>query len=154
METVRKIVTLGLEARQRERIPIRQPLSRIEIKNYGLSDEYKILIKDELNIKEIIETKQTDDNILLFTIITPELKEEGNYRELVRTIQDLRKKNGLTPNDFVSLSIETGEAGKKLIQKFEKDLKKVALLKEIKFSAREGEAMKINDLEFKIKIEK
>ncbi len=164
MGTVRKIVTLGLEARQKAEIKVRQPLSKLETKDYKLSSEYIELIKDELNVKEIVNTKRVDDNVLLFTEITPELKEEGDYRELVRAIQDLRKKMALTPSDVITLIIETNDMGKKLIQKFEQDLKKVVLASKIEFSAKGGSAsggkdidnqtIKIDELVFKIKIEK
>lgn len=44
-----------------------------------------------------------DDDAILDTTITPELKAEGGYRELVRTVQDLRKEKGLAPNDPISI---------------------------------------------------
>jgi len=97
--------------------------------------------------------------------ITPELKEEGDYRELARALQDMRKKMGLTPSDVITLLIETDDAGKKLIQKFENDLKKTVLVSKIEFKNTDGEParphdegaggeVKIDELVFKIKIEK
>jgi isoleucyl-tRNA synthetase len=155
MEEVRKIVSLGLEARQREKIPVRQPLAKLEMKDYKLSKEYFELIKDELNIKEIIiNAVQIDDNVLLFTEITSELKQEGCYRELVRALQDMRKKMGLTPSDVISLAFETNDAGKKLIQKFEADIKKTVLASEIGFKKNDGEEIKIDELVFKVKVDK
>ena len=154
MGITRMIVSLGLERRQSEKIPVRQPLPKIETKDYGLENEYKELIKNELNVKEIVEGKNKDDEILLYTQITPELKQEGNYRELVRAIQDRRKKMGLTPSDIVSISFETNETGQKLIRKFETDLKKTTLASKIEFKKNNGEKIEINDLVFKVKINK
>lgn len=154
MRLVREIVTLGLEARQKAGIKVRQPLSRIEVKNYGLSEKYSELIKDELNVKEIIENKNLENEVLLHTEITSDLKQEGNYREFVRAAQDIRKKIGLTPSDLISLVIETNKEGQKLIQKFEKELLKTILAAKIEFRENEGEEIKIDDLVFKIKIEK
>jgi isoleucyl-tRNA synthetase len=154
MEKVRGIVTLGLQARQKAGIPVRQPLSKLEVKNFGLGSLYLEIMKDELNVKEIIENRHIENDVSLDIKITPELKEEGNYRELVRAIQDLRKKTGLTPSDGILLSIETNDTGKKLIQKFEREIKKTVLASIIKFESNNGEPVKINDLEFKIKIEK
>jgi len=151
MEKTRKIVARGLEARQNEGIKVRQPLSKIEIPNW---DVYLELIKDELNVKEVVKGENKDDNILLYTKITKELKEEGDYRELVRGIQDMRKKMRLTPSDIISLTVETNEEGKKLIRKFENDLLKVVLASEIEFEKNDGEEIKIDELVFKIKIEK
>src|SRR3989344_943575 len=163
MEIVRKIVTLGLEARQKAGIKVRQPLAKLEIKNYKLSNEYKVLIENELNVKEIIFEKRSElkssersdlGEVLLDTKITPELKLEGNYRELVRAIQDMRKKMSLTPSDVISLFIETSDKGKKLIQKFEVELLKIVLASKIEFKENSGESIKIDELVFKIQIEK
>jgi len=154
MEKVREIVTLGLEARQKAGIKVRQPLSQLRIKNYELGIEYAELIKDELNVKEIISDNEIENEILLDTKITPELKQEGDYRELVRGIQDMRKKMRLTPSDVISLTVETNEEGKKLIQKFENDLLKVVLASEIEFEKNDGEEIKIDELVFKLEIRK
>jgi isoleucyl-tRNA synthetase len=154
MEIVRKIVTLGLEARQKAGIKVRQPLSKLRIKNYVLGIEYTELIKDELNVKEITQDKSLETEVDLDIKITEDLKQEGDYRELVRALQDMRKKMGLTPSDVVSIVFETGEAGKKLIEKFEADLKKTVLVSEIKFNANAGDEIKIDNLVFKVKIDK
>ena len=154
MAEVRRIVSLGLQARQKNGIPVRQPLGQLRIKNYELGIEYTELIKDELNVKEIVEDKNIEAEVLLDTVLTKELKDEGAYRELVRAIQDIRKKEGLTPSDVIVLSLETNEEGKKLIQKFEIEIKKTVLASEIKFEQNNGEEAKINDLVFKITIQK
>ncbi len=73
-------------------------------------------------------------------------------RELVRSIQELRKKSGFNPRDKINLEIETNEAGEKFIKNFEKEIKKGVNGVEIKFVQTEGEEIKIDELEFKIKI--
>ncbi|MEK7071598.1 MAG: class I tRNA ligase family protein, partial [Patescibacteria group bacterium] len=157
MEAVRSIVTLGLEARQKAGIKVRQPLNRLEIVAEKLSDAHLEIIKDELNIKNIdylLKIKIGIQKVTLETKITSELQDEGNYRELVRAIQDMRKKQGFTPSDVIALSVATGEDGKKLIQKFETELKKAVLASVVKFGAGEGEEVKIEELVFKVKIDK
>jgi isoleucyl-tRNA synthetase len=154
MGTVRKIVTLGLEARQKAGIKVRQPLNQLRIKNYELGIEYSELIKEELNVKEIISDKNIETEVLLDTKITEDLKQEGDYRELVRALQDMRKKMGLTPSDVVSVIFETNEEGKKLVQKFEVDMKKTVLISEIKFGTNDGEEIKIDEFVFHVKIMK
>jgi isoleucyl-tRNA synthetase len=161
MEIVRNIVTLGLEARQKAGIKVRQPLNKLQIKNYELGIEYTELIKEELNVKEIKEDKNIEGEVSLDVVITEDLKQEGNYRELVRALQDMRKKMGLTPSDVVSVVFETDEMGKKLIEKFETDLRKTVLVSKIKFgvtgdgspSAGSGQEVKIDELAFKVKID-
>ena len=88
----------------------------------------------------------------LDTEITPELKQEGDYRELLRSLQDMRKNQGLTPSDIVTLSVETSDAGKKLIRKFENEIKKTVLVSEIRFENNSGDEIKIDELLFKVKM--
>ncbi len=154
MEDVRKIVTLGLEARQKAGIRVRQPLAKLEVKNLSLSAEFLALIKDEINVKEIKENNNIEAEVLLDIEISSELKTEGTYRELVRALQEMRKKIGLTPNDMVELVIGTDEAGKNLVRKFENEIKKVVLVSEIKVADNDGEEIKVEELSFKIKIKK
>lgn len=154
MKIIREIVSLGLEARQKAKIQVRQPLARLEVKKFDLEKEYIELIKDELNIKEIKENKKIETDVVLDVDITTELKQEGNFREFVRALQDMRKKMSLTPSDMVVLTVETNDIGQKLIQKFEADMKKIALISEVKFNSSDGEEIKIGDTVFKIKIDK
>jgi isoleucyl-tRNA synthetase len=154
MKKVRNIVSLGLESRQKAGIKVRQPLNLLKVKSYELESEYTELIKDELNIKEVLKDENIETEVLLDLEITEELKQEGDYRELARALQDMRKNMGLTPSDMVSVFFETNEAGKNLIQKFEDDLKKTVLVSNIEFKNNEGLEIKIGELIFKTKIEK
>ena len=150
MEEVRTIVSLGLEARQRAKIQVRQPLGELKVESLKLSSEYIELIKDELNVKQVV----VGNEFKLSTDLSHDLKQEGSYRGLLRAIQDLRKKMNLTPRDIISLVIETNDEGKKLIQKFEQDMKKVVLASKIELKNTDGEEIKIGELVFKIKIAK
>ncbi len=107
MRITRTIVSLGLESRQKAKIQVRQPLSKLEVKNFNLGKEYIELIKDELNIKEIKQNKNLETEVLLDAKITPELKAEGDYREFMRSIQEKRKELNLAPSDKMALPIET-----------------------------------------------
>lgn len=154
MEMARKIVTLGLEARQKAGLKVRQPLNKLEVKNFDLGKEYIELIKDELNVKAVEQNENLEGEVKIDTEITLELKQEGDYRELVRALQDMRKKLGLTPSDIISLVFETNNKGKELIQKFETDMKKTVLISKIEFKSNDEQEVKIDKLVFKIKIEK
>ena len=55
------------------------------------------LIKEEVNVKKITFGK----SLKLDTRITPELKEEGVVREIIRQIQGMRKEAKLKPKDRV-----------------------------------------------------
>jgi len=155
MQITRDICTVGNAERQKLGIPVRQPLARLKSKESGkLLSEYLDLIKDELNVKEIIFDNSIRGEVELDINITEDLKQEGNYRELARALQDMRKKLGLTPSDIVSLAFETNDIGKKLIQKFETDMKKTVLVSKIEFENNNGDEVKIDELVFKVKIEK
>lgn len=152
MKVTREIVSLGLEARQKAKIQVRQPLSKLEIRNNDLKEEYFDLIRDEVNIKEVVVNESLDGDVSLNIELTPELRHEGDYRELVRSIQDMRKKQGLTPSDAITLIVETDKAGHDLVKKFESDLLKTVLASNIEFDKTKGEDVKIGELVFKIKI--
>ncbi len=155
MQEVREIVTLGLKERQKAGVAVRQPLIGIKVKDYNLDKEYTKIIKDELNIKMIITDNFISEKIELNTDITPELKKEGQYRELLRAIQDMRKKNGLNPNSLVYLIIETGVLGQELVNGFDQEeFKKAIGAKDIQIKENDGTEIKIDEFVFKILIEK
>jgi isoleucyl-tRNA synthetase len=136
METVRSSVSLALEARMKAGVKIRQPLALLKIrgdkaariqKNPALVD----LIKDELNVKAVSFDESTGWEVELDTNITPELKREGDIRELSRSIQDFRKTSGLTPSDKIALVVTTDAEGKALIESGRDELMKATGLIEI-----------------------
>ncbi len=128
MDIVRELCTLGNAMRKKENIPVRQPLQKYYIAVTQLDTEYKELIKEELNVKEVIEGQETKFD----TTITPELKQEGEFRELVRMVQDMRKEKGLQPKEVVTLSLPASY--KETITSFEDELKKTVSAKEIVFT--------------------
>jgi len=105
MKTVREIVSLGLEKRAQLGIKVRQPLNEIVVGNLadGLEKEFKDLIRDELNVKSFRYEVTVKDEIKLDENITAELKKEGIIREIIRNIQEMRKKAGLKPEDKISV---------------------------------------------------
>jgi isoleucyl-tRNA synthetase len=157
MQKVREIVSLALEARAREGVKVRQPLNKFTVYSLQITEMDKQLIeiiKDEVNVKDVVFEKGNEEKVVLDTEITSELKAEGDYRELLRNIQRMRKEAGLVPSDLVDLSIETSTEGKALVEKFADDLKRVAGVKEIKLESNEGETVKIDDIDFHLKIVK
>ncbi|MEK7503705.1 MAG: class I tRNA ligase family protein [Patescibacteria group bacterium] len=98
MEKVREIVTLALSERAKAGIKVRQPLQDLQITD-KISEELLELIKEEINVKKISFGK----DLKLNTEITAELKEEGMVRDIIRQIQDMRKKSGLKPQDKISV---------------------------------------------------
>lgn len=119
MEYVRAICEIGHSLRTQSQIKVRQPLSQLYVVGNKLSDEFAKIIQDELNIdkvrwcKKLSEennwtiSKDTEIKAGLNINITSELKNQGYARELVRHINALRKKAGLTKNDLVTIYFKT-----------------------------------------------
>jgi len=103
MEKVRELSSLGLMERAKAGIKVRQPLLKLKIKNEKLKIKKELLnlIKEELNVKEIVFDSKIKKEVELDTKITPQLQEEGIIREVIRQIQDMRKKAKFSPQDRI-----------------------------------------------------
>jgi isoleucyl-tRNA synthetase len=77
------------------------------------------IIADEVNVKEVTGREVADGDMLLDTELTDELREEGDIRELIRRIQEMRKHSGLTPKDAVILQIDTTDRGREILGRHE-----------------------------------
>lgn len=135
MVEVRSICTTGNALRKKLALPVRQPLQSITVKSAALSPEHCALIIDELNVKQVLFSSDLEAEAELDTTITPELKAEGEYRELVRTVQDLRKEKGLTPSDPISVTLPAD--AESFLLPFMEDFKKTVLAENVTFSGEE-----------------
>ncbi|MEN9614081.1 MAG: hypothetical protein RLZZ347_388 [Candidatus Parcubacteria bacterium] len=135
MTEVRKIVSLGLEARMKAKINVRQPLGKLTIHNKQLATKKELLalIADEVNVKQVVCDEKVVNEVELDTEISAELKEEGMMREFIRAVQDLRKEKGLTVADRPNLVVSTDKAGQTFLTKFKTEIIKVNQLKELTF---------------------
>lgn len=122
MEETRRVVSLALEARMKANIKVRQPLAKLEIKTQ-LPSEYLEIIKDELNVKEVVTNPSLETEVKLDTTLTPELEEEGKVRDIIRAIQEWRKEQDLKPGDKARYQIPVGE--EELFRKFASEIQKV-----------------------------
>lgn len=151
MNIARTVVELGLAARAEAGIKIKQPLGVIYIGDLALAEGFAEVIADELNVKKVERgggtgvAKQTGDVVVtLNTEITPELKSEGLLREIVRTINQIRKEQKLTISDRVVVRYGTDDAQLKFaFEKYNEEIKKAVLA----FSVDEGEAEQEIELE-------
>ncbi|MBI3103792.1 isoleucine--tRNA ligase [Candidatus Daviesbacteria bacterium] len=102
MRVVREIAEKGHAKRKEANIKLRQPLASV---TYKLADRLggvlEQILADELNVKtvEYQKSSKTEAEVKLDTKITPFLAEEGEMRDLIRQIQQLRKEQNLTLTD-------------------------------------------------------
>ena len=209
-----KIVQLGRSARNAENIKNRQPLSEMLISVDTLPDYYGNIVKDELNVKQVVlgaemsdyvnfeikpnlpvlgkeygklipkireainsmnqmdlankvknggyesiliddtEITLNADNLLvtmqgregfafagegeigvvLDTKLTAELKEEGDVREVLSKVQNLRKDKGFEVMDKIILYVNGNEVEENLVKKYEEQIKEETLAKEVRYN--------------------
>ncbi|MCF7843570.1 class I tRNA ligase family protein [Candidatus Gracilibacteria bacterium] len=106
MKIVREVVSLGLMKRTEHKINVKQPLLSLTI-NKKIDEAYFDLIKDEINVKDVVVNESQADDVVLDTTITKELEREGDIRKLIRAVQDMRKEKGLSSQDVISVSISS-----------------------------------------------
>ena len=119
MSRTRGIIEKGLAARmsrddEHGQIKVRQPLSVLSYGGERLTSFYEEIVKEEVNVKATNWDKNlSQDEVELDKALTPELRQEGFARELIRFVQNARKKAGLNVDDRILLSL-TGPSVKKL----------------------------------------
>ena len=158
MAEARKIVELGLKARDEAGIKVRQALGKFSIfnfpssanatvgKQFSMNEEYLSLIKEELNVREVeLKDGKGELKVELDATMTEELKLEGLKREIVRLVNAMRKKQGLTIQDRITLSWQSeSEMVKKVFNNMAEELKKDTLSGEIVEAEIGGEEVKVN----------
>lgn len=100
MVDVRKAAELGHAQRKEANIKLRQPLNSLAT-TYQFTPDFVKVLSNEVNVKSIEQIKSStgEPKVQLDTNITPELQEEGDARDLMRQIQQLRKDQNLTLAD-------------------------------------------------------
>lgn len=126
MEFIRKIAEAGHAVRKEKSLKVRQPLSKAIISlgkdSVKFKDNLDYLIKDELNVKNLEFGQDSDELSVEFdTTLTPELEAEGQAREIIRKIQDERKRLETNPTQPIAVTLEEWP------EKYENEIKKKTL---------------------------
>ncbi len=133
MEVARKIVEMGLSLRAEAGIKVRRVLGQLTINNKQLTNDLLQIVADEINVKNVNveENISASDNwimkeegnlrVSLNTEITEELKKEGYVREIIRTINQMRKEMNLTINDSIRIEFSESDADLKSVLKEYRD---------------------------------
>ena len=129
MHYTREVINNGLSQRAQAGMKVRQPLATAKVWNaYEIRQEngravediqaYLDIIAEELNVKqvtlldadEVLMTESGQSHIDIDFELTPELKREGQSREVIRQVQSARKAAGLNIDDRISLELATHDA--------------------------------------------
>ncbi len=157
MNEVRKVVEKAHAARDEASMKVRQPLASLSIKS-NIAEDYFTIIEEEVNVKEIIIDESLKSDVALDTKLTPELEQEGLLRDIVRQINYLRKKSGLTIEDRVNLLyLSDDNLVKDVFNKFSDELSKQVLADSIKEGEDKGivsEELKVGNTKVKISLTK
>ena len=94
---------MGLSSRKTAGIKVRQPLRSITIHGQDFPADLQQLIKDELNVKNVIFEKSDELSVELDLQLDDELIAEGQTRDLIRQIQDKRKELGARLDQKINL---------------------------------------------------
>ena len=136
MALTRDIVSKALGERETTKIPIKQPLSKLTVEGVKLDKEYLELIKDEINVKEIVLKEGKEIKLELDTTITEELILEKVAREVIRSVNELRKGANLTLKDRITLFVDTESKNiKKAVEDHKKEIMNSVQADKIEFKA-------------------
>jgi len=124
MEAALRLASLGAAARSSAKIKVRQPLAEMRVSPGSDRDRravgrFAAELCDELNVKRVTLHEERQDasegwaraadggtEVLLDTRVSESLAREGLAREVVRHVQELRKKGGLEMDDRIVLAVE------------------------------------------------
>ncbi len=144
MEEIRKISSEALSLRKEKGIKIRQPLNSLKIKDGVFSfqkspksQEALNLLKEEINVKTAGFSCEIEKNLELNTIISEELKKEGEIREFMRQIQVLRQESGIIPGQQIKILVAGEKDFISLIKEQKENIKKDLKIKEIYWESGE-----------------
>lgn len=133
MVLARQAAEIALAARDKAKIKIRQMLAQADFKGgEALAPEYIALLLDELNLQKLNwQGGGGNLELKLDTAISPELKLEGYKRELIRTINLLRKEAELTASNLIAVSLESDADLVAILSSIGEDLKKSTISESI-----------------------
>ena len=155
MAEVRGYVNEALALRAKNGMKIRQPLASVKVPKNADTFDFTPILMEELNVKAV---EYGGEKVDFDFELTPELRAEGLMREIIRHIQDTRKKAGLNVDDRIELNF-TSENTEVLdaFKKFEQEISKEVLATKVEISEGEldfAQTVKVEGSEAKISLKK
>ncbi|MBI2578589.1 MAG: isoleucine--tRNA ligase [Candidatus Aenigmarchaeota archaeon] len=156
MNIVKNLVEASNSQRHESNIKIRWPLAKLTVDSKENLKPFAEIIKNMCNVKAAVFANTNNGvpfdggKLELDTLLTDELKKEALLREVVRKVQDMRKKSGLVVMDKIALKIEgAGE-----LKKWEKEIKNEVGAAKVVFAKAEGEKLDFEGRKIGIEIKK
>ncbi|HLD60886.1 MAG TPA: class I tRNA ligase family protein, partial [Patescibacteria group bacterium] len=144
MAVARKIVEMGLALRAENKLKVRQPLAALLMNKESMSHELLQMIAEELNVKKVefaeyqepgngwMEKVDGEIKVWLHTTVDEQLKKEGLLREVIRTINQMRKEQKLTIADRVVISYHTDDRElQQVFSEFGEEIQKAVLADQV-----------------------
>ncbi len=118
-ELAKQVIEKILAIRSEKGIGIRWPLAKAQVSLDGeIRKEILEILESYVNVKKIEFKKGKKFEVELDLKTTPELETEGYVRELIRKVQDARKKAGLKKENEIELNLDFED------ENLEKNIKK------------------------------
>ena len=140
MELMREIAEKAHAQRKDKRLPVRQPLSLLEVTSPQAKPPAGLLaiLLQELNIERTVWKKGKELKVAIETKITPELKEKAKARELIRKIQIERKNLGFDLSQKAAVTNDWLPKEKKLNEQIKRKTVTQKLVKGKTFKLRKA----------------
>jgi len=128
MTKVKNLIELAGALRQDLKIKLRWPISELFVSGKDVEETVKVLepvIKIMANVKSVKyeKTLKGKEDYGLTVKFGDVLKDEAMIRELVRNIQNVRKKDGYNVHDKINLFLKSDPKTEDVLSKFEEDIK-------------------------------
>jgi isoleucyl-tRNA synthetase len=151
METMREVVSIGLRAREENKIGLKWPLASMEIFSSKKPEgDIEKILTSQLNVKKILWKKSEHLGVEFDLEFTPELETEGYANEISRCIQAFRKKLGLVKKDKIEVFVVGDEDLKNILEGQKEFIAERTNAEKIDFVTTDKERFK-NITDFKIK---
>jgi valyl-tRNA synthetase len=155
MKIVDAVYEVANSMRKEKSIKLKWPLPLIVIDTKIKDARVRGVIKNLCNVKDVIfgkeeslEKKEFEHGAIYMDLNV--IKDEALLREVIRKIQDMRKRSGMKISDRIAVKLENCD----LLKKFENEIKKEVGAKDILFGENDGEIIDFEERTIKIKIER
>lgn len=142
MQKIREVASIGNSLRKEQNIPVKQPLSTMYV-SVDLNQNLLDLLKEELNVKQIILQKPTNENsnivvkeeneiyVAFDTTIDQDLELERMAREFIREIQKLRKQANVAWDQKIKLQYINDKKIELMLKKYQAEVMEKTLVSEM-----------------------